>query len=124
MKSAIEWFDIPTANFDRALKFYSTILGEELKVTDYQGQKLGFFPMDQNGEVGGDLVPPSPDFKPSDQGSRVYLNCDGKLDEVIGRVQKAGGKIVRPKFSIPDADLAIIRDTEGNVVGLSAMKKK
>ncbi len=124
MKSAIEWFDIPTSDFDRALKFYSTILGEQLKVTDYQGQKLGFFPMDQNGDVGGDLVPPNPEHVPSDKGSRVYLNCDGKLDEVLGRVEKAGGRIVRPKFSIPDADIAMIRDTEGNVVGLSSMKKK
>jgi hypothetical protein len=80
--------------------------------------------MDLNGEVGGDLVPPNPDHKPSGQASRVYLKRDGKLDEVLGRVQKAGGRIVRPKCFIPDADIDIIRDTEGNVVGLSSMKKK
>ncbi len=111
MKSAIEWFDIPSSNFERALKFCSDILGEPLKINEYEGQKLAFFPMDPKGDVGGDLVPPSPEFVPSNKGSRVYLNCDGKLDEVLSRVTRAGGKIVRPKFSIPDADIAIIEDT-------------
>ena len=47
------------------------------------GQKLGFFPMEGEGS-GGDIVPPDPDYKPSGMGTRVYLNCDGKLDEVAG----------------------------------------
>jgi len=38
------------------------------------GQKLGFFPMSPDGEVGGDLVPPSPNYVPSKDGTRVYLN--------------------------------------------------
>lgn len=121
-RNAILWFDIPTHDFDRALKFYNTILGEELKVQDYEGQKLGFFPMDKDGEVGGDLVPPSKDHVPSKDGQRVYLNCTGKLDEVIARVEKAGGKIVAPRFEIPDASIAIIEDTEGNIVGLCSSK--
>lgn len=123
-KNAILWFDIPSLDFDRAVKFYTAILGEELKVQDYGGQKLGFFPMDKDGQVGGDLTPPSQDHIPSKNGQRVYINCTGKLDEVIARVEKAGGKIVTPKFSIPDADIAIIEDTEGNIVGLCSSKVK
>lgn len=122
LRSAILWFDIPTLDFDRALKFYNEILAEEVKVQDYEGKKLGFFPMDKDGQVGGDLVPPGGDLVPSKTGQRVYLNCTGKLDEVISRVEKAGGKIVTPKFSIPDADIAIIEDTEGNIVGLCSSK--
>lgn len=123
-RSAISWFDVPTLDFDRALKFYNTILGEELKVQDYQGQKLGYFPMDQDGQVGGDLVPPSDEAIPSKLGTRVYINCDNKLDEVTARVETAGGKVVTPKFSIPDADIVIIQDTEGNTVGLCSMPEK
>src|SRR5579859_6138872 len=124
MKSAIQWFDIATHDFDRAVRFYSTILGVKLEVQDYQGQKMALFPMDKDGEVGGDLVSPSNTHVPSKTGTRVYLNCDGKLDEVIARVEKAGGKIVTPKFSIPEADIANIEDSEGNIVGLSSMKDK
>lgn len=119
MKSAIAWFDIPTLDFERAHTFYSTILGQTLEIEDFMGQKLGYFPMSSDGEVGGDLVPPDPTFIPSSQGTRVYLNCEGKLDEVISRIELAGGKIVRPKFQIGDQGfIVIIQDTEGNIVGL------
>lgn len=122
MKSAISWFDIPTSDFKRAVKFYSEILGEEIKVNDQMGETLGFFPMDPSGEVGGDLVPPSEDFVPCDKGTRVYLNCEGKLDEVIDRVKQAGGEVIEPKFSIGEPGFAaFIKDTEGNVVGLHSM---
>jgi predicted enzyme related to lactoylglutathione lyase len=119
MKNAINWFDIPSADFDRAVKFYSEILGEEVRVDDSMGQKLGFFPMDRDGDVGGDIVPPNPNNKPSSFGTRVYLNCEGRLDDVLSRVTAAGGKIVEPKFNIGEPGwIAFIEDTEGNVVGL------
>ena len=118
MANVMVWFDIPTLDFDRAVKFYSDILGTPVRVDTFMGQKLGFFPMEGEGS-GGDIVPPDPDYKPSGMGTRVYLNCDGKLDEVAGRVVKAGGKIVQPKFSIGEmGNIVMIADTEGNVVGL------
>jgi predicted enzyme related to lactoylglutathione lyase len=118
-KSAIAWFDIPSLQFERAVKFYSTILGVPIRVDEFMGQKLGFFPMDREGEVGGDIVPPDGSYVPSQQGSRVYLNCEGKLDAVTGRVVKAGGKIVKEKFSIgQNGFIVMIEDTEGNIVGL------
>jgi len=126
MKNAITWFDLPTLDFERAVKFDSEILGEKIKVDDSMGAKMGFFPMDdmENMEgVGGDIVLPRPDFKPSDQGTHVYLNCTGKLDTVLSRVEKAGGKIVKAKFDIGSPGwIAMIKDTEGNVIGLHSPK--
>jgi len=69
MKSAINWFDIPTLNFKRAVRFYSEILGETIKTSEFMGQRLGLFPMDDDGEVGGDIVPPSNENKPSKDGT-------------------------------------------------------
>lgn len=117
MANVIAWFDIPTNDFDRAVKFYSDILGAPVRVQEYEGHKLGLFPMEGEGS-GGDIVPPGQEHKPSMDGTRVYLNCDGKLDEVLGRVEKAGGKIEQPTFQIPDGKIAVISDTEGNTVGL------
>jgi len=122
MKNAITWFDIPTLDFNRALKFYGEILGTPLRVDDYLGQRLAYFPMDPKGDVGGDLVPPSKHNKPSKTGTRVYLSVES-IDDVIARVVKAGGKIVQAKYSIGQPGfIAIIEDTEGNVVGLNSMK--
>jgi predicted enzyme related to lactoylglutathione lyase len=35
MKDALHWFDIPTQDFDRAVKFYSEILGKEAGIDSY-----------------------------------------------------------------------------------------
>ncbi len=123
MEDAITWFDIPTADFDRAVKFYSDILGMPIRVDSIMGQKLGFFPMDGPTGVGGDLVPPGMGNSPCGNGTRVYLSCQGIIDQVIGRVEKAGGKIVVPKFHLEGAGfIAMIMDTEGNTVGLHSFK--
>lgn len=117
MANVVVWFDVPTNDFDRAVKFYSDILGAPVRVQEYEGTKLGFFPMEGEG-TGGDIVPPGQEHKPSADGTRIYLNAEGKLDQVLGRVEKAGGTIVTPPFQIPDGKIAVITDTEGNRVGL------
>jgi len=61
--------------------------------------------------------------KPSANGTRVYLSCEGVLDEVIARVEKAGGKIVMPRTKIGEEGwVALITDSEGNSVGLHSFK--
>jgi predicted enzyme related to lactoylglutathione lyase len=46
------------------------------------------------------------------------------LDETLGRVEKAGGKIVMPKTDIgPPGFIAIVRDSEGNSVGLHSERR-
>ena len=111
-----------TFNFERALKFYEDILGSPLRVDDYLGQKLAYFPMHPKGAVGGDLVPPSKFNKPSKVGTRVYLGVES-IDDVLARVIKAGGKLVQAKYPTGDPGfIAIIEDSEGNVVGLNSLK--
>ncbi len=123
MKNVISWFDIPTEDFDRAVKFYSNILGKEIRVDSFMGQELGFFPMEGRDGVGGDLVPPGSGNKPCAHGTRAYLSCEGIIDEVVERVEKAGGKIITPKFKMGEAGwVALINDTEGNTVGLHSFK--
>ena len=56
------------------MKFYSDILGKQINVDTYMGQKLGFFPMDEIEGVGGDLVPSGIGNKPCANGTRVYLS--------------------------------------------------
>ncbi len=131
--NVITWFDVPTLDFDRAVNFYSEILGAKITVRKRMGQKHGFFPVpdgsksmpsDPSGPgAGGNIVQPHPGHKPSREGTRIYLNCDGRLDEVLGRVVKAGGKIVQPKFSIGAPGwISLIEDTEGNLIGLHSRK--
>jgi predicted enzyme related to lactoylglutathione lyase len=61
----------------------------------------------------------SDDHKPSMEGVVLYLNGDPDLDNVLNKVEGAGGKVVMPKVSIGDNGfMAFFIDTEGNKMGL------
>ena len=60
-----------------------------------------------------------PSRKPGTDGPIVYLNDEGVIDDVLGRVEAAGGQVTREQMSIGDfGNIALFQDTEGNVVGL------
>lgn len=119
MQHALNWFEIPSTDFDRAVGFYTTLLGIELKVMEMNGRRLGMFPVDEQG-VGGCVSNDS--RKPSADGSIVYLNARDQLDAMLARVETAGGTVILPRTDIaPNGFIAIVQDTEGNHVGLHSM---
>ena len=125
--NAISWFEIPVADIARAKKFYETILDIEME-TQYVGEpkeEVVFFPFlpaiirATSGRVSGILVKKERN-KPSMQGTLVYLNANPSIQEVIDRIEPAGGKIIVPNTKIMAGCIAVIVDTEGNRVGLHA----
>ncbi len=122
MKSAINWFELPAIDYNRAKKFYETVLGIKIEPMPNQKGNYGVFPADiGNGGVGGGLVS-GDGYEPSQKGSLVYLNGGDDLSEPLGRVEKAGGKIIMPKTSIGENGfIAMFIDTEGNKVALHSM---
>lgn len=123
MKNAINWFEIPVKDFNRAQKFYETVLGAKTQVMEAMGMKMAFFPADlQGGGTGGGIIE-GKGYEPSDKGSLVYLNGGDDLSVPLSRVEKAGGKIVLPKTSIgQNGFMAHFTDTEGNKVAFHSMK--
>ncbi len=123
MKNAINWFEIPVKNFERAKSFYETVLGIEIRASSHPTNKYGVFPADmQNGQVGGALSE-SEGCEPSSKGSLIYLNGGDDLSDPLSKVEKAGGKILLPKTSIgQNGFMAHFSDTEGNKVALQSMK--
>lgn len=122
MKNAINWFEIPVTNFARAKKFYETILGGTITEIPHPQLKYGLLPADIENGVGGGLVQ-GEGFKPSADGSLIYLNGGDDLSVALSKVEKAGGKIIMPKTSIgPNGFMAHFFDTEGNKMALHSMK--
>jgi predicted enzyme related to lactoylglutathione lyase len=118
---AINWFEIPAVNIDRAAKFYGAILGAELKRMEWQGTKMAFFPGEPEA-VCGALVQ-GPGYAPSETGTLVYLNASPDLSVALNKVEKAGGNILKPKFSIGEHGfIAYFKDPEGNKVALHSMQ--
>lgn len=119
--NALNWFELYTADFDRAKRFYSAILNAEITETVTDQYRMGMLPFEMNGGVGG-CISQMEGFRPGIGGTLVYLNVEGDLDAVIERIPAAGGKIVRPRFAIPPhGSIALFEDTEGNLVGLHSM---
>lgn len=121
MASAINWFEIPATDIERAGKFYGEILGTPL--SDYPagpGMKMKMFPAEDG--TGG-AVMQGDGYNPSDsQGTVIYLNGGDDLSTVLNRVEGAGGKIALPKSGIGENGfIAFFIDTEGNKVGLHSM---
>jgi len=116
----IVWFEIPVKDTERAKTFYQNILNIQLTTQDMNGFKMSMFPGDaMKGEVSGALVE-GPNYEPSHTGALVYLNAQPDLQHVQDRVEANGGKVFRPKFQIsPEiGHMAIIGDTEGNIIAL------
>jgi uncharacterized protein len=116
--NAINWFEIPAGNFDRAKKFYESIFGFTMHANEMSGFMMGFFPS-YTGKVSGAIVSGN-GYTPSNTGVKIYLNCNPDLAPVLSKVESSGGKIIAPKMAIgPDLGFyAFITDSEGNTIGL------
>lgn len=119
--NALNWFEIPVTDAGRAQKFYEAIFDISMMSMDMPGmdgmQMIGFPP--EPPHSGGALVK-SPQHKPSTEGSVIYLNGNPDLQQVLDRIEGAGGKIIMPKTQItPEIGyMAFFMDTEGNSMGL------
>lgn len=123
MISAV-WIEIPVKDLDRALKFYQAVF--ELKateVTDDGVRKTSTLFDGDGGRTAGISLNQTKDFEPSDKGVYSYFDAGEDLTNHLGRVEKAGGKVVLPKTSMgPAGWYASCMDTEGNIFGLYSLK--
>lgn len=115
------WFEIPAADFERAVSFYETMFAVELRKEQFGPARLAVFPYERPA-VGG-CVMAGPGLVPGATGVVAYLNAGPSLDAVLQRAAGAGGEIVQPRTELPPGMgvYAKVRDSEGNVVGLHAL---
>ena len=125
MQNAISWFEIPATDLDRAQKFYETIFGITMIPMDMPHNKMRMFPLDDMmTQVGGALVDSGGFHKPSlTEGPLIYLNDNPDVQNVLDKVEAAGGTITVPKTEIsPDYGfMAMFIDSEGNRVALHSV---
>jgi predicted enzyme related to lactoylglutathione lyase len=128
MNNAISWFEIGTTDLDRATKFYETIFNVKLNPLDLPNIKMRMFPLDDmTTQVGGAIVNSGGFHKPSaTDGPLIYLNGNPDVQNVLDKVEAAGGKILVPRTEIsPEYGfMAVIIDTEGNRVGLHSVPQR
>jgi len=120
-KDAVNWFELYVSDFDRAKRFYDTALQISLQESQMEGCRMGVFPCDHMNGVGG-AITELDGVSPGQGGTLVYLNVEGDLDGVLKRIPSAGGSVLKPRTAIGEHGfIAIVKDSEGNGVGLHSM---
>ena len=119
----VGWFEIYVQDMNRAKAFYEAVFEltlSELNTGD-DSMQMFTFPgeMDRYGAVGA-LVQMA-DCPSGGSGTLIYFSCEDCAIEAA-RAAKLGGQLFREKFSIGEhGHIALIVDTEGNMLGLHSM---
>ncbi len=111
------WIDIPVIDLDRAIAFYSAVIGDSIQKISEHGFEFGLLPHTDNNVSGCLCV--MENRKPSQDGPLVYLNAEGRIDQAIKEVENQGCKVLSAKQQIgPYGHRAIFLDSEGNAIAL------
>lgn len=123
VKNAVNWFEIPVVNFERARRFYSQIFDFDMPTMQMGAVWMGMLLYDHENQGIGGAICQGEGYVPAQTGTLIYLNGGKDLTTVLNRVQKAGGQILVPKTLIDpeNGHFAIFVDTEGNKIGLHSM---
>jgi predicted enzyme related to lactoylglutathione lyase len=121
--NSLNWFEIPASDIDRSKKFYETIFDIQMESFVMGETQMSFFPYDPGSGKATGAIAQSAQHKSSMEGSIIYLNANPNMDNVMARVESAGGKVLVPKMSIGEnGNIAFIMDTEGNNVGIHSVE--
>src|SRR2546421_9144461 len=93
------WTDIPVNNLDRAIKFYSAVLGKEVKKLSDGGTEYGLLPHEEQNASGCLCIRSDSggvNNTPSANGPLIYLLVEGRLDEAVQAARANGGNILPP----------------------------
>ncbi len=122
MNNPVAWFEIYVQNLERARAFYETVFGIQLAKLEGTEFEMWAFPMQQQGYGAPGALIKIPGYPSGANSVLVYFSCADCAVEAQ-RAAKAGGRIETPKKSIGQyGHIALIIDTEGNMLGLHSMK--
>ena len=117
------WFELYVQDMERAKRFYEQVfqLALERLSTPADVNELWSFPMAHDKTGAGGALVKMDGMTGSAGGTIVYFRCADCAVEAARAVQ-FGGRIEKPKFSIGQyGNIALVRDTEGNMIGLHSM---
>lgn len=116
MGQPVAFFEIVSADADRARAFYTELFGWHAAADPSMG---GYALVDTGaGEhsIGGGI---GPSMGPGDTGVKIYMRVDD-LDAYLHKAEALGGKRLVPPTDLPGdfGRFAVLADPDGNPVGL------
>jgi predicted enzyme related to lactoylglutathione lyase len=117
VKNFVTWFEIPAYNHYRSVAFYNYVFSIEITTVELNGYAMGFFPA--NNGVTGAIVTGN-GCVPSENGTLIYLNGGEDLNNMLYKVNEAGGRVIMEKTFLSETAgyFALFIDSEGNRLAL------
>ncbi|MBZ2208308.1 VOC family protein [Massilia soli] len=120
--NAVGWFEIYVQDMERAKAFYEGVFGTPLAPLPSPGIEMLAFPMDSERYGSPGALVKMPGIPSGGNSVLVYFVCDDCAVEAA-KAATFGGKVEKEKFSIGEyGHIALVTDTEGNMIGLHSME--
>lgn len=116
----VGWFELYVTDMARAKAFYSALFGFEFSPLE-SDIELSAFPMQPAMYGASGALARMPGVEPGGNSVMVYFSCADCAVQA-GRAADHGGSVIKPKFAIGQyGHIALVRDSEGNLIGLHSM---
>lgn len=119
----VVWFEIYVQDMARAKQFYERVFETKLEKLNAPGPEMEMwtFPSDMQQYGACGALVRMDGYPVGTTGTLVYFHCEDCAVEEK-RVAACGGRVERSKFSIGEhGHIALVHDTEGNMIGLHSM---
>ena len=123
VNNPVAWFEIYVQDIARAKHFYEQVFQIELREISppFPGIELWGFPCDQQHYGSTGALVKLDGCASGGNSTIIYFHCEDCAIEAA-RAKEFGGSIHREKMSIGEHGyIALVTDTEGNVIGLHSM---
>ena len=126
MGNPVVWFEIYVQDMSRAKAFYEAVFGLPLSKLESPNADMDMemwaFPMAPEGGFGATGTLVQMKGVPSGGNSTMVYFSSPDCAVEAGKAVAAGGKVTQPKMSIgPYGHIALLVDTEGNMIGVHSM---
>jgi len=122
----VGWFEIYVADMNRAQAFYETVFTTSLEKMEMPAGKeemvMLTFPMDMTSFGASGALVKMAGYGPASAGTIIYFTSEDCMTQE-SKVTLAGGEVIQPKHSLGEFGfMSLLKDSEGNVIGLHSMQ--
>jgi predicted enzyme related to lactoylglutathione lyase len=122
MNNPVSWFEIYVQDMGRAKAFYEAVFGIQLTKLAGTEFEMWAFPMREDGSGASGSLVKIPGYPSGANSVIVYFSCADCAVEAE-KAARSDGQIETEKKSVGQyGHIALVIDTEGNVIGLHSMQ--
>lgn len=118
----VGWFEVYVQDMSRARSFYESVFEARLERLESPEIEMWAFPMQPDAPGAAGALVRMEGYPSGANSTLVYFSCEDCAIEAK-RAAENGGAIAKEKFSIGNYGfIALVTDTEGNLIGLHSMR--